>query len=203
MRIESTVPPVSTLTRSLHEGRRCNDRYHLRPLRPSIPGKRPSGVQPRGSALSALRSSHWRLRGNDSADPCTAFLPGLERGFRDARRCTAITQSPPRQAGNRKPVRRCVPVRSRRRLFDAAWAIGASRQRIGRVWIQIRPQLVRRHAVTERLSDRNHHFGRGNFDFGLIEPAPYMHLPDLGFRYLRADKPCQVGLTAGKGDSFK
>lgn len=53
------------------------------------------------------------------------------------------------------------------------------RHGVGRVRIDVRAQLVRRHAVSEKVGDRQHDICRWHFELDLVQPAPDMHLADL------------------------
>ena len=53
------------------------------------------------------------------------------------------------------------------------------RHSVGLVRIDVRAQLVRRHAVAEKVGDRQHDIGRRHFELDLVQPAPDMHLADL------------------------
>lgn len=77
-----------------------------------------------------------------------------------------------------------------------------TRQCIGRVRVEVRSKLVRRHAPIKRIGDGQHYIGRRNFLLGPIYPSPDGDLTDLGAWDAFADTARQLGLSAGKFDGF-
>lgn len=69
------------------------------------------------------------------------------------------------------------------------------RHGVGRVRIQVRPQLMRRYAPAKKIADRNDGLRRRNLHLNTVEPAPDVHLPDLGAGDTIADAARQMCLT--------
>lgn len=60
-------------------------------------------------------------------------------------------------------------------------------QRVLRIWVKIRAQLVRGHPVIEKVRNRAHHVGRRDFHLHRVEPSPNVHLTDLRSRDTRSN----------------
>jgi len=73
-------------------------------------------------------------------------------------------------------------------------------QRVGRVWVEVRAQVVRRHAVVEELGYRQHDISRRHLGLHLVEPAPYVHLANLRPRNALTDTSRQIDLAARQID---
>lgn len=77
------------------------------------------------------------------------------------------------------------------------------RNRISRVRVEVRPNVMRGHPIPEKFGDRDHHVCRRNFHLDLIDPTPDMHLSDLGTWNSLANAACQIDLTTGQLDCFE
>lgn len=88
--------------------------------------------------------------------------------------------------------------RLNRRLAKADFHIGG--EGIRRVRVKVWSQAMWRHAPAEEVADRNHCLGRGNLHLDVIQPAPNMHLPDLGAGDAITDAARQMRLAASQFD---
>ncbi|MBS1198136.1 MAG: hypothetical protein H6R18_1921 [Proteobacteria bacterium] len=77
------------------------------------------------------------------------------------------------------------------------------RNRIGRYWVKVWPQLVRRNAVAQKICNRNHGLSRRHFELDAIKPAPDMHLTDLAVGDAIPNATRQMRLATGHFDRFK
>lgn len=77
------------------------------------------------------------------------------------------------------------------------------RNGVCRVWVEVRAEIVGRQTVIKEGSDWDHHVGWRHFDLDLIEPAPDVHLADLGIWNALADAARQIDLATGQLDRFE
>lgn len=85
-----------------------------------------------------------------------------------------------------------------RRLASADFHIG--RESIRRIRVKVWTQAMWRHAPAEEVAYRNHRLGRRNLHLDVIQPAPDMHLPDLGAGDAITDAARQMRLAASQFD---
>jgi len=95
-----------------------------------------------------------------------------------------------------------------RSLMVGGWRRGISAefwdvdewQRIRRIRVKVWPQAVRRHTPAEKVTDRDDRLRRWNFHLNAIQPAPNMHLADLGIRDALTNTARQMRLATGHFD---
>lgn len=76
------------------------------------------------------------------------------------------------------------------------------RHGVGRVRVEIGADLVRCHAVAEKVCNGQHNVGRWHFDLDLVQPAPDMHLTNLRPRHAITNAARQIDLATGQLDGF-
>ena len=77
-----------------------------------------------------------------------------------------------------------------------------NRTSISWIWVDIRAQLVGGDLPADGFGNRDHHFGGRDFRLDAVQPAPDMHLADLGLRQPGPDTPRQRRLASGEFNGF-
>ena len=99
-----------------------------------------------------------------------------------------------------KALRRPGKGLALRRIVSAEFWDVDEWQRIRRIRVKVWPQAVRRHTPAEKVTDRDDRLRRWNFHLNAIQPAPNMHLADLGIRDALTNTARQMRLATGHFD---